>query len=65
MEVTQEIEKKILEGSLKVSVDMSIDDKTAGNRIFARVIEKQGDTLLCEFESANFNLFNNEGKENV
>jgi DNA gyrase/topoisomerase IV subunit A len=42
-----------------VSIDMSKDDSTAGNRIFGRVIEECGNTLFCEFESANYNLSEN------
>lgn len=38
-----------------ISVDMSTD-KTPYNRIFAKPIEKQGDILLCEFESANYDF---------
>lgn len=38
----------------KISVDMSTGEVDAGNRIFAKFIEKQGDTLLCKFDSANY-----------
>lgn len=38
----------------RISVDMSTGENDAGNRIFAKFVEKQGDTLLCEFDSANY-----------
>lgn len=38
-----------------VSIDMSTE-KTPYNRIYAKPIEKQGDVLLCEFESANYDI---------
>ena len=42
----------------EVSIDMSTCDIDAGNRIFANVIEVQEDTLLCEFDHANYNYNN-------
>lgn len=54
----------------KVSIDMSKNDETYENRIFAEVIEKQttndGDvTLLCDFESANYDFDNSEKIANL
>ena len=48
---------------MNVSIDMSKDDETAQNRIFAEVVEKQttndGDvTLLCDFDGANYDFDN-------
>ena len=39
-----------------VSVDMSTNENDAQNRIFARIIERQGNTLLCNFVGANYNV---------
>lgn len=44
-----------------VSVDMSTEE-TPYNRIYAKPIERQGDVLLCEFESANYDI-NKKGKD--
>ena len=41
-----------------VSIDMSTCDEDFGNRIFGKVIEQEGDNLICEFESANYNYEN-------
>ena len=43
-----------------VSIDMSTCDFDSDHRIFARPIEVVGDTntLLCEFESANYDYEN-------
>lgn len=41
-----------------VSIDMSTDDSDADNRIYGKVIEAQGTTLLCEFKSANYDYKN-------
>lgn len=42
-----------------VSIDMSTE-KTPYNRIYAKPIERQGDVLLCEFESANYDTSKKE-----
>lgn len=42
-----------------VSIDMSTE-KEPYNRIYAKPIEKQGDVLLCEFESANYDISKKE-----
>lgn len=39
-----------------VSIDMSTSDEDAGNRIFGKVIDRVGDNILCEFESANYDF---------
>ena len=44
-----------------VSIDMSTCDEDFGNRIFCKVIEQEGDNLICEFDSANYDF----GQENV
>lgn len=44
-----------------VSIDMSTEESPY-NRIYAKPIEKQGDVLLCEFESANYDI-NKKGKD--
>lgn len=41
-----------------VSIDMSTDDSNGFNHIYGKVIEAQGNTLLCEFESANYDYKN-------
>ena len=41
-----------------VSIDMSTCDEDFGNRIFGKVIEQEGDNLICEFESANYDYEN-------
>lgn len=46
---------------VQVSIDMSINDETAGNRIFGEVIDVQGNTLLCEYTGTNYD-FNNATK---
>ena len=38
-----------------ISIDMSTEE-APDNRIYAKPIEKQGDVLLCEFESANYDI---------
>lgn len=54
------------EKQLEVSIDMSIDDSTAENRIYGRVIDKQDNILLCEFNSANYDCgINSEGGKNA
>lgn len=55
---------------MKVSIDMSKDDETAQNRIFAKVVEEQtsndGDiTLLCDFVGANYDLDNSKKIEEL
>lgn len=55
---------------MKVSIDMSKNDETAQNRVFAKVVEEQttndGDvTLLCDFESANYDLDNSKKIEEL
>lgn len=54
----------------KISIDMSKDDETAQNRIFAEVVEEQttntGEvTLLCDFESANYDFDNSKKVEEL
>lgn len=44
-----------------VSIDMSTE-KAPYNRIYAKPIEKQGDVLLCEFETANYDM-SKKGKD--
>lgn len=39
-----------------VSIDMSTCDEDFENRIFGRVIEQEGDNLICEFDSANYDF---------
>ena len=39
-----------------VSIDMSTCDEDFGNRIFGKVIEQEGDNLICEFDSANYDF---------
>ena len=46
---------------IEVSIDMSINDDNAQNRIFGKVIDIQNDTLLCEFTNANYD-FDNQKK---
>ena len=41
-----------------VSIDMSTCDEDFGNRIFGKVIEQEGDNLICEFDSANYDYEN-------
>ena len=48
---------------MNISIDMSKEEATAQNRIFASVVEKQttndGDvTLLCDFVGANYDFDN-------
>lgn len=43
---------------IEVSIDMSRNDETAGNRIFAKVIDIQDNTLLCEYLGANYDYEN-------
>lgn len=50
-----------LEEIKSVSIDMSTEE-TPYNRIYAKPIEKQGNVLLCEFESANYDI---NKKENM
>lgn len=45
-----------------ISVDMSTEEAPY-NRIYAKPVEKQGDVLLCEFESANYDIEQKELKE--
>ena len=45
-----------------ISIDMSTE-KAPYNRIYAKPIEKQGDVLLCEFESANYDIEQKDLKE--
>ena len=35
---------------------MSTCDEDFGNRIFGKVIEQEGDNLICEFDSANYDF---------
>lgn len=39
-----------------ISIDMSTCDEDFGNRIFGKVIEQEGDNLICEFDSANYDF---------
>ena len=39
-----------------VSIDMSTCDEDSENRIFGKVIEQEGDNLICEFDSANYDF---------
>ena len=48
--MTQKLEDKT------VSIDMSTSDEDAGNRIFGKVVDQEGDNILCEFESANYDF---------
>lgn len=50
-----------LEGIKSISIDMSTE-KAPYNRIYAKPIERQGDVLLCEFESTNYDI-NKKGKD--
>lgn len=45
---------------ISVSIDMSVanDETTAGNRIFGEVYDIQGDVMLCEYHSANYDFDN-------
>lgn len=43
-----------------VSIDMSTCDEDAENRIFGKVIDKEGDNIICEFESANYDFKQND-----
>lgn len=45
-----------------ISIDMSTEEAPY-NRIYAKPIEKQGDVLLCEFESANYDIEQKDLKE--
>lgn len=45
-----------------ISIDMSTEE-TPYNRIYAKPVEKQGDVLLCEFESANYDIEQKDLKE--
>ena len=47
-----------------VSIDMSTCDEDFGNRIFGKVIEQEGDNLICEFESANYDYENTKMVKN-
>lgn len=44
----------------EVSIDMSVDEETAGDRIFGKVIDIQNDTLICEYTGANYDYGNAE-----
>lgn len=57
--MSQKIEAKT------VSIDMSTNDKDAGNRIFGKVIDQVGDNILCEFESANYDFKQKETVKNL
>lgn len=55
---------------MEVSIDMSKDDETAQNRIFAEVVEEQttadGEvTLLCDFAGANYDFDNSKKVEEL
>ena len=39
-----------------VSIDMSTCDEDSENRIFGKVIEQEGDNLICDFDSANYDF---------
>lgn len=48
-----------------ISIDMSKDEETAENRIFAKVVERQTNnkghvTLLCDFVGANYDFDNHK-----
>ena len=45
---------------IEVSIDMSTNDETSENRIFGRVIDIQGDTLICEYTCANYDFEKNK-----
>ena len=47
-----------------VSIDMSTCDEDFGNRIFGKVIEQEGDNLICECESANYDYENTKMVKN-
>ena len=53
----EELEKKLNDyvQIKSISIDMSTEE-TPYNRIYAKPIEKQGNVLLCEFESANYDF---------
>lgn len=53
----EELEKKLNDyvQITSISIDMSTEEAPY-NRIYAKPIEKQGDVLLCEFESANYDI---------
>lgn len=57
--MSQKIEAKT------VSIDMSTNDKNAGNRIFGKVVDQVGDNILCEFESANYDFKQKETVKNL
>lgn len=60
----EELEKKLNDyvQIKSISIDMSTEEEPY-NRIYAKPIEKQGDVLLCEFESANYDFEQNTLKE--
>ena len=41
-----------------VSIDMSTCDEDFGNRIFGKVIDQEGDNLICEKEFDNIRFIN-------
>lgn len=45
-----------------VSIDMSTCDEDFGNRIFGKVIEQEGDNLICEFLKTGI-IENEHGEE--
>lgn len=53
----EELEKKLNDyiQIKSISIDMSTNEAPY-NRIYAKPIEKQGDVLLCEFESVNYDI---------
>ena len=53
----EELEKKLNDyvQITSISIDMSTEEAPY-NRIYAKPIEKQGDVLLCEFETANYDI---------
>lgn len=60
----EELEKKLNDyvKITSISIDMSTEEAPY-NRIYAKPIEKQGDVLLCEFESANYDIKQKNLKE--
>lgn len=55
VEISPKPEEKFFEG-FDISIDVSTGDYDAENRVFGKIIEIQGNTLLCEMSSNNFNL---------
>ena len=60
----EELEKKLNDyvKITSISIDMSTEEAPY-NRIYAKPIEKQGNVLLCNFESANYDIEQKNLKE--